>query len=84
MCREIVPEQTAHLVFGAVDCPPSCPSIWPALSSSRMDEAALIQAAKKGDLDAFNRLVLALQDLAGPFKLSDGLGQVGSVSLCDV
>lgn len=49
-----------------------------------MDEAALIQAAKKGDLDTFNRLVLALQDLAGPFKLSDGLGQVGSVSLCDV
>ena len=29
-----------------------------------MDEAALIQAAKKGDLDAFNRLVLAYQDLA--------------------
>jgi len=39
-----------------------------------MDEAAPIQAAKKGDLDAFNRLVLVLQDLACPFKLSDGLG----------
>lgn len=29
-----------------------------------MDEAALIQAAQKGDLDAFNRLVLAYQDMA--------------------
>lgn len=29
-----------------------------------MDEAALIQFAQKGDLDAFNRLVLAYQDLA--------------------
>jgi RNA polymerase sigma-70 factor (ECF subfamily) len=29
-----------------------------------MDEAALIKLAKKGDLDAFNRLVLAYQDLA--------------------
>ena len=28
-----------------------------------MDENALIQAARKGDLDAFNRLVLAYQDL---------------------
>jgi RNA polymerase sigma-70 factor (ECF subfamily) len=28
-----------------------------------MDEAALIQAAKQGDIDAFNRLVLAYQDL---------------------
>ena len=28
-----------------------------------MDEAALIRAAQKGDLDAFNRLVLAYQDL---------------------
>lgn len=28
-----------------------------------MDEAALIQAAKQGDLDAFNRLVLAYQDM---------------------
>ena len=29
-----------------------------------MDEEALIQDAKKGDLDSFNRLVLAYQDLA--------------------
>lgn len=29
-----------------------------------MDEAGLIQYAKKGDLDAFNRLVLEYQDLA--------------------
>lgn len=29
-----------------------------------MDEAALIKLANKGDLDAFNRLVLAYQDLA--------------------
>jgi RNA polymerase sigma-70 factor (ECF subfamily) len=29
-----------------------------------MDEIALIQDARKGDLDAFNRLVLAYQDLA--------------------
>jgi RNA polymerase sigma-70 factor, ECF subfamily len=29
-----------------------------------MDEAALIQSAQKGDLDAFNRLVLAYQDMA--------------------
>jgi RNA polymerase sigma-70 factor (ECF subfamily) len=29
-----------------------------------MDETALIQEAKKGDLDSFNRLVLAYQDLA--------------------
>ncbi len=29
-----------------------------------MDEAALIGYAKKGDLDAFNRLVLAYQDMA--------------------
>jgi RNA polymerase sigma-70 factor (ECF subfamily) len=29
-----------------------------------VDEQALIQAAKAGDLDAFNQLVLALQDLA--------------------
>jgi RNA polymerase sigma-70 factor (ECF subfamily) len=29
-----------------------------------MDELALIQSAKKGDLDAFNRLVLAYQDQA--------------------
>lgn len=29
-----------------------------------MDETALVQAAKQGDLDAFNRLVLAHQDLA--------------------
>jgi RNA polymerase sigma-70 factor (ECF subfamily) len=29
-----------------------------------MDETALVQAAKKGDLDAFNRLVLAYQDIA--------------------
>jgi RNA polymerase sigma-70 factor (ECF subfamily) len=29
-----------------------------------MDEAELVQEAKKGDLDAFNRLVLAYQDLA--------------------
>jgi RNA polymerase sigma-70 factor (ECF subfamily) len=28
-----------------------------------MDEAGLIQAARQGDLDAFNRLVLAYQDL---------------------
>ncbi len=28
-----------------------------------MDEAVLIQAAKQGDLDAFNRLVLAYQDM---------------------
>jgi RNA polymerase sigma-70 factor, ECF subfamily len=28
-----------------------------------MDEAALIQSARQGDLDAFNRLVLAYQDL---------------------
>lgn len=28
-----------------------------------MDEAALIQAAQKGDLDSFNRLVLAYQDV---------------------
>lgn len=28
-----------------------------------MDETALIQAARQGDLDAFNRLVLAYQDL---------------------
>lgn len=28
-----------------------------------MDEVALIQAAKQGDLDAFNRLVLAYQDM---------------------
>ncbi|MBN2549111.1 MAG: sigma-70 family RNA polymerase sigma factor [Anaerolineales bacterium] len=28
-----------------------------------MDEAALIQAARQGDLDAFNRLVLAYQDM---------------------
>ncbi|MBN2147070.1 MAG: sigma-70 family RNA polymerase sigma factor [Anaerolineales bacterium] len=28
-----------------------------------MDEAALIQAAQKGDLDSYNRLVLAYQDL---------------------
>jgi RNA polymerase sigma-70 factor (ECF subfamily) len=28
-----------------------------------MDETALIQAARKGDLDSFNRLVLAYQDL---------------------
>ncbi len=28
-----------------------------------MDEAALIHAAKQGDLDAFNRLVLAYQDM---------------------
>src|SRR5512143_4025106 len=27
-----------------------------------MDETALIQAARQGDLDAFNRLVLAYQD----------------------
>ena len=27
-----------------------------------MDEASLIQAARQGDLDAFNRLVLAYQD----------------------
>lgn len=29
-----------------------------------MDEAALIQSAQKGDLDAFNRLVLAYQEMA--------------------
>ncbi len=29
-----------------------------------MDELGLVRAAKKGDLDAFNRLVLAYQDLA--------------------
>jgi len=29
-----------------------------------MDEAALIHAAKRGDLDAFNRLILEYQDLA--------------------
>ncbi len=29
-----------------------------------MDEIALVQDARKGDLDAFNRLVLAYQDLA--------------------
>jgi RNA polymerase sigma-70 factor (ECF subfamily) len=29
-----------------------------------MDETALIQAARQGDLDAFNRLVLAYQDMA--------------------
>ena len=29
-----------------------------------MDETALIQNAKKGDLDAFNRLVLAHQEQA--------------------
>jgi len=29
-----------------------------------MDEAALIRQAQQGDLDAFNRLVLAYQDLA--------------------
>ena len=29
-----------------------------------MDEAALVQYAKEGDLDAFNRLVLTYQDLA--------------------
>lgn len=29
-----------------------------------MDETALIQSAVKGDLDAFNRLILAYQDLA--------------------
>lgn len=29
-----------------------------------MDEAALIELARKGDLDAFNRLVLAYQDMA--------------------
>ncbi len=29
-----------------------------------MDEAALIRAAQRGDLDAFNRLVLAYQDMA--------------------
>ena len=29
-----------------------------------MDEQALIQSALKGDMDAFNRLVLALQDMA--------------------
>jgi RNA polymerase sigma-70 factor (ECF subfamily) len=29
-----------------------------------MDEVALIQYAKKGDLDSFNRLVLAYQDMA--------------------
>lgn len=28
-----------------------------------MDESALIQSAKKGDLDSFNRLVLAYQDI---------------------
>ena len=28
-----------------------------------MDEPALIQSAKKGDLDSFNRLVLAYQDI---------------------
>lgn len=30
----------------------------------RMDETALIQSALKGELDAFNRLILAYQDLA--------------------
>jgi RNA polymerase sigma-70 factor (ECF subfamily) len=29
-----------------------------------MDEAILVQSARKGDLDAFNRLVLAYQDVA--------------------
>ena len=29
-----------------------------------MDENALVESARKGDLDAFNRLVLAYQDLA--------------------
>ena len=29
-----------------------------------MDEAGLIQDAVRGDLDAFNRLVLAYQDMA--------------------
>ncbi len=29
-----------------------------------MDEAALVQGARQGDLDAFNRLVLAYQDMA--------------------
>ena len=29
-----------------------------------MDEAFLVQSARKGDLDAFNRLVLAYQDMA--------------------
>ena len=29
-----------------------------------MDEAFLVQSARKGDLDAFNRLVLAYQDVA--------------------
>lgn len=29
-----------------------------------MDEIALVESARKGDLDAFNRLVLAYQDLA--------------------
>lgn len=29
-----------------------------------MDEVALIQAAQKGDLDAFNRLILAYQEIA--------------------
>jgi len=29
-----------------------------------MDEASLVQAAQKGDLDAFNQLILAVQELA--------------------
>ena len=29
-----------------------------------MDEVALVQAAQKGDLDSFNRLVLAYQEMA--------------------
>ncbi|MEW6716016.1 MAG: sigma-70 family RNA polymerase sigma factor [Chloroflexota bacterium] len=34
------------------------------MQRSSIDEASLIQAAKRGDLEAFNRLVLAYQDMA--------------------
>lgn len=37
--------------------------IFPVWDERRMDEITLIQAARNGDLEAFNRLVLAYQDL---------------------
>ncbi len=54
-----------------------------------MDEAALIDSARRGDLDAYNRLVLAYQDmvynqayrLMGSFESSGGR-RPGCIHFC--
>jgi RNA polymerase sigma-70 factor (ECF subfamily) len=53
-----------------------------------MDEVELIQAARKGDLNAFNRLILAYQDMVysqayrvlGDPQAADDAAQVAFIS----